>query len=92
MAIVWAPLERVAVGRAVELDRLADDAGARARGGVDLEVGVGQRVGRVAEAEQAGELRVRAHRDQVAARCTQLVSSRDLGARSGGISPRIATS
>ena len=40
--------QRVEVGRAVELHRLADDAGARARGGVHQQVAVGERAAGVA--------------------------------------------
>ncbi len=59
--------ERVAVGGAVELHRVGDDAGAGRTGGVDAHVGVGERRARVGEAEQAGELLVGPHGDQVAA-------------------------
>ena len=60
-------VERVAVGGAVELHRLADDARARRARRVDPQVGVGQRRAGVGQPEQAGELLVRPHRDQVAA-------------------------
>ena len=46
MATAGGAAEGVAVGRAVELDGLADDAGAGGRGGVDQQVGVGQRAAR----------------------------------------------
>ena len=63
----------------MELDRLVDDAGARARAGVDLDVAVGERVRGVGEPEQPGELRVRVHGDQVAARLNPVAEHLRLG-------------
>ncbi len=61
-------VERPAVRGAVELKRLALDARCGRVAGVHLHVLVGARAAGAAEAEQAGELRVRPHRDQVPAR------------------------
>ena len=60
-------VERVAVGRPVELHRLRHDPGAGLPRGVDAHVRVGQRGAGVGQPEQPGELLVRAHRDEVAA-------------------------
>ena len=58
----------VPVGRAVELDRLADEPGTgRPGAGVDLEVRVRQVGPRVGQAEQAGEVGIGPHGDEVAA-------------------------
>ena len=85
-------VQRVAIGRAVELHRLVDDAGARRRRGVDEQVGVRQRGRGVGQAEQAGQLLVGPHRDQVAAarspRSVNIVTC----AAVSGVSPRITTS
>ena len=52
--------DRVAIGGAVELHRLADDAGSRGRGRVDQQIGVGERRAGVGEAEQATRASCRA--------------------------------
>ena len=74
----------VAVGGAVELDGLPDDSLPGSGPGVDLQVRLGEgRVRRAEEAEQARELPVRAHRDQVASRVDPVLEHRDLGAAQG---------
>ena len=59
-----APLSGVAIGGAMELHRLADDAGAGRRRRVDLQVAFGSVAAGVGQAEQACELLVGPHRDR----------------------------
>ena len=73
--------QRVPVGRAVELDRLADDARSRRGRRVDLQVRVRERAAGRREPEQPGELCVRAQGDQVPARIDPVGQHRHLGRR-----------
>ena len=71
----------VAIRGAVELDRVGHDACARGRRGVDLQIGVRQRGRLIAQPEQAGELLVGTHGNQVAAVRHPVREHRDLVGR-----------